>query len=43
MMIVAVFVRIKIKDTLINTLPAVFYATLNFIIFYDSLSIYLSR
>jgi len=43
MMMVAVFVRIKIKDTIINTLPAVFYATLNFIIFYDSLNIYLSR
>ena len=42
MMMVAVFVRIKIKDTIINTLPAVFYATLNFIIFYDSLNLYLS-
>ena len=36
MMIVAVFVRIRIKDTIINTLPAVFYAILNFIIFYNS-------
>jgi len=37
MMMVAVFVRIRINDTMINTLPAVFYAILNFIIFYNSL------
>ena len=37
MMLVAIFVRIRINDTLINTLPAVFYAVLNFIIFYNSL------
>jgi len=43
MMMVAVFVRIQIKDTIINTLPAVFYAIVNFIIFYNSLNMYLSR
>lgn len=37
MMLVAIFVRIRINDTLVNTLPAVFYAVLNFIIFYNSL------
>ena len=39
MMMVAVFVRIQIQDTIINTLPAVFYAIVNFIIFYNSLMI----
>tara|TARA_B110000914_G_scaffold186571_1_gene170607 strand:+ start:885 stop:1145 length:261 start_codon:yes stop_codon:yes gene_type:complete len=39
MMMVAVFIRIRIKDTIINTLPAVFYAILTFIIFYNSLMI----
>ena len=43
MMMVAVFVRIKIKDTIINTLPAIFYAIINFIIFYNSLNIHLSK
>ena len=38
MMIVAMITRIKIKDTIINTIPSVFYAILNFIIFYKSLS-----
>ena len=37
MMITAVFVRIKIKDSLINMFPAVFYTVLNFIILYNSL------
>ncbi len=32
MMITAVLVRIKIKDSLINMFPAVFYTVLNFII-----------
>ena len=35
MMIGAIFVRIDIKDKLINILPATFYAVLNFIIFYN--------
>ena len=39
MMIVAVFVRIRIKDNLINILPAILYAILNFIIFFKSLII----
>lgn len=37
MMITAVLVRIKIKDSLINMFPAVFYTGLNFIILYNSL------
>lgn len=37
MMIIAIYVRIRIKDNIINTLPAILYAILNFIIFYDSL------
>jgi len=37
MMITAVLVRIKIKDSLINMFPAVFYTVLNFIILYNSL------
>jgi len=37
MMITAVFVRIKIKDSLINMFPAIFYSALNFIIFYNSI------
>jgi len=37
MMMVAIFARIRIKDTIINTFPAVFYMVLNFIIFYNSL------
>ena len=37
MMITAVIVRIKIKDSLINMFPAVFYTGLNFIILYNSL------
>ena len=36
MMLVAIFARIKIKDNITNTLPAVFYAILNFVIFYNS-------
>ena len=39
MMITAIFVRIRIKDDLINILPAILYAILNFIIFYKSLII----
>ena len=37
MMITAIFVRIKIKDNIIYILPAILYAVLNFIIFYESL------
>tara|TARA_B100001540_G_C15815693_1_gene647223 strand:- start:3643 stop:3903 length:261 start_codon:yes stop_codon:yes gene_type:complete len=39
MMITAVYVRIRIKDNLINTLPAILYTILNFIIFYNSLTV----
>lgn len=39
MMIVAVYVRIRIKDNIINTLPAILYTILNFIIFYNSLTV----
>lgn len=38
MMITAVFVRIKIKDSLTNMFPAIFYSALNFIIFYNSIA-----
>ena len=37
MMITAIFVRIKIKDSLINMFPAIFYFLINFIILYNSL------
>ena len=37
MMIIAIYVRIRIKDSVINSVPAVLYAILNFIIFYESL------
>ena len=37
MMITAVFVRIKIKDNIIQMSPAIFYTVLNFIILYSSL------
>lgn len=37
MMIVAMITRLKIKDTALNTLPSIFYAVLNFIIFYNAL------
>ena len=37
MMITAIFVRIKIKDTIVQMLPATFYTVLNFIILYNSL------
>ena len=37
LMIAAIFVRIKIKDKLINILPATLYAILNFIVLYNSL------
>ena len=37
MMITAIFVRIRIKDNIINILPAISYAILNFIVFYKSL------
>ena len=37
MMIFAIFVRVKIKDTFLEILPAIFYAIINFIIFCNSL------
>lgn len=37
MMLVAIFVRIKIKDSVIEIFPAIFYASLNLIIFYNSI------
>ncbi len=37
MMIIAIYVRIRINDNIINALPAILYAILNFTIFYDSL------
>ena len=39
MMLAAIFVRIRIKDNIINILPAILYAILNFIIFFKSLII----
>jgi len=37
MMLVAVFARIKIKDSIANTIPAIFYVIINSIIFYQSI------
>ena len=37
LMLGAIFVRINIKDKLVNVLPATFYAILNFVILYYSL------
>ena len=37
MMVVAVFTRLRVKDNLIETSPAIFYAILNLIIFYYSI------
>ena len=37
LMVGAIFVRINIKDKLVNVLPATFYAILNFVILYYSL------
>ena len=37
MMLTAVFVRIKLKEGLIKTLPALLYVALNLIIFYNSI------
>ena len=37
MMLVAIFVRIKVKDSVIEIFPAIFYASLNLIIFYNSI------
>ena len=34
MMVCAIIVRIKIKDSFVDSLPAIFYAVLNFIICY---------
>jgi len=38
MMITAIFVRIKIKDSTVQMLPATFYTVLNFVILYNSLT-----
>jgi uncharacterized membrane protein YphA (DoxX/SURF4 family) len=38
MMVAAVFVRIKIKDTFVNMLPAILYTLVNFILFYISMA-----
>ena len=38
MMITAIFVRIKIKDSTVQMLPAIFYTVLNFVILYNSLT-----
>ncbi|MDA9335052.1 DoxX family protein [Flavobacteriaceae bacterium] len=38
MMITAVFVRIKIKDNIVQMFPAIFYTVLNFIILYNSVA-----
>ena len=37
MMIIAIIVRVKIKDSFFVTLPAIIYALLNFIICYISI------
>jgi len=37
MMITAVFVRIKIKDNIIQMSPAILYTVVNFIILYNSM------
>ena len=37
MMLVAIFARIRINDTFINTLPAIIYTIVNFLIFYNSI------
>ena len=38
MMLTAVFVRIKIKESVVKTLPALLYVVVNLIIFYNSLA-----
>lgn len=38
MMITAVFVRIKIKDSITQMFPAILYTVLNFIILYNSMA-----
>jgi uncharacterized membrane protein YphA (DoxX/SURF4 family) len=39
MMITAVFVRIKIKDNIIQMFPAILYTVVNFVILYNSLNL----
>ena len=39
MMSVAIITRIRIKDSILKTLPSVLYAVLNFFIFYFSLNL----
>jgi len=36
MMIIAIIIRVKVKDSFMMTLPAIIYALLNLIIFYNS-------
>ena len=43
MMVTAIFVRIKIKDSIVQMSPAIFYTVLNFIILYNSLTYLLSN
>ena len=38
-MLIACLVRIRVKDTLLESLPALFYLILNTIIFFHSLSV----
>ena len=37
MMVIAIYVRIKVKDNFIEMIPAAFYALLNLFIFYNSI------
>ena len=39
MMLIACLVRIRVKDTLLESLPALFYLILNTVIFFHSLSV----
>tara|TARA_Y100000385_G_scaffold72105_1_gene72468 strand:+ start:582 stop:935 length:354 start_codon:yes stop_codon:yes gene_type:complete len=43
MMLTAVFVRIKLKEKVVKMLPAIFYALLNLIIFYNSIGLFCSE
>ena len=37
MMVVAIYVKIKVNDSYVDIFPAIFYALLNLIIFYNSI------
>ena len=39
MMIGAMITRVRVKDSFFKTLPSIFYATINFIIFYLSINL----